>query len=112
MLRLGELVCCPRAYDKGATHTIKFDQINFDEKEITITFAGWKTMQHRQALVFPYIKGSEQKVFNLLTKYKEYRMATARSDVQSIIINENGTKMLRQAWEVMWHHMVDHSDWV
>ena len=112
MLRLGELVCCPRAYDKGATHTINFDQLNFDEKEITITFASWKTMQHRGALVFPYIKGLEQKVFNLLTKYKEYRMAMARSDIQSIIINENGTEMLRQAWEVMWHHMVNHSDWV
>ena len=112
MLHLGEIVFCPRAYDESATHTINFDQIDFDEKEITITFAGWKTMQHRRALVFPYIKGSEQKVFNLLTQYKEYRSATVRKDVQNIIINENGTRMARQPWEIMWHHLVDHSDWV
>ena len=112
MLQLGELVFCPRAYDESATHTINFNQLDFDEKEIMITFAGWKMIQHRWALVFPYIKGSERKVFNLLTKYKEYRTVMARKDVQTIIINENGTKMLWLSWEVMWHHMVDHSDWV
>ena len=112
MLRLGELVYCTHTYDVEAVHAIPFDHIEFDETAITLTFKGWKTMQHRRSLIFPYLKGTAQKVFNLLKDYTDYRQKTAAKGVSCIIINENGSKMQRQSWELMWHHVIDHSSWV
>ena len=69
-------------------------------------------MQQRKSLIFLYLQGSEEKVFKLLTEYSAYWQNTAAEGVTGIIINENGSKMQRHSWELMWHHVIDHSSWV
>ena len=76
MLRVGELVTST-AVDKEFAHTIPFKLLSFDKKAITITFEGWKLVHHRRTLSFQYIKGSEEKMFSLLTKYSKFRAASA-----------------------------------
>ena len=110
MLRIRELVTSSMVDDEFS-HTVPYDLMLFDKKKVTVTFDGWKTLHHRRTLSFDYLKGTEEKMFSLLTSYGQFRKKTARDYVKGFMVNKDGTAMSRHSFEVMWHHMVDHSRW-
>ena len=110
MLRLGEL-CTTTNGESVDVHTLSFGNMIYDKNSVTLTFNGWKLLNHRRSIKFPFIEGTRVKMYTMLRDYTNYWKKTARSYVTSLIINEDGTAMSRQNFEKILHHLVDHSRW-
>ena len=110
MLRLGEL-CTTTNVETVDVHTLSFGNMIYDKNSVTLTFNGWKLLNHRRLIKFPFIEGTRVKMYTMLRDYSNHWKKTARSYVNSLIINKDGTAMSRQNFEKILHHLVDHSRW-
>ena len=78
---------------------------------MTLTFNGWKLLNHRRSIKFPFLEGTRVKMYTMLGDYSNYWKKMAHAYVDSLIINEDRTAMSQQNFEKILHHLVDHSRW-
>ena len=69
MLCLGKLIYASHSYTVVEEHKLTAEQVTFDKNSVTFTFKGWKSKKHSTAMMFLFLKGTENQAYQALADY-------------------------------------------